>query len=111
METFFCDYAKEIHADLSTITYKPNSFLHILTQGYHIGGHTRVVERWIANAPSTQIHSVVILKPSSDSLNSLKNNVYAKNGEFIAFDNALNLAQRALNLRKLAKNLAAFIKK
>lgn len=102
LEKVFTDYAKRLKANLSGIKYKPNSFLHILTEGYRAGGHTRVVERWIENAPLTQSHSVVILKHNGAVLDTLAKNTAEKNGEFIIFDTSLNLKSRALKLRELA---------
>lgn len=102
LEKVFTDYAKTLNLNLNGITYKPNSFLHILTEGYGAGGHTRVVERWIENAPATQNHSVVILKHNGAVLDTLVKNIYNKNGEFIIFDTTLSLKDRALKLRKLA---------
>lgn len=102
LETVFTDYAKSLKVDLSKINYKANSFLHVLTEGFHSGGHTRVVERWIENAPKSQLHSVCIIKPNDSNLNTLKSNVKDKKGEFITFDNALTLKERALKLRLLA---------
>lgn len=102
LEKVFTDYAKTLNLNLNGITYKPNSFLHILTEGYGAGGHTRVVERWIENAPATQNHSVVILKHNGAVLDTLAKNTYDKNGKFIIFDTTLSLQDRALKLRKLA---------
>ena len=102
LEKVFTDYAKSLKANLSGIQYKPNSFLHILTEGYVAGGHTRVVERWIENTPFSQSHSVVILKHNGAVLETLTKNIANKNGEFIIFDTSLNLKDRALKLRKLA---------
>lgn len=101
LEKVFTDYAKSLKINLSGIKHKPNSFLHILTEGYGTGGHTRVVERWIENAPITQSHSVVILKHNGAILETLAKNIANKNGEFIIFDTSLNLKDRALKLRKL----------
>lgn len=102
LEKFFTDYAKSIKIDLSNIEYKKNSVLHILTEGYTTGGHTRVVERWIENAPEEQIHSVAITTPNNAPLDTLKNNAKAKNGYYIPFDNDISLKEKAVKLRKLA---------
>lgn len=101
IENVYTDYAKTIRIKIDNISYKPNSFLHVLTEGYKTGGHTRVVERWIENAPSEQIHSVVIIRPCDSSLEDLQKLSIEKNGEFVKYDNTWSLQEKALNLRKL----------
>ena len=102
MEKFYTDYAKSIDIDSYDIEYKSNSFLHVLTTGNVTGGHTRVVERWINNAPENQIHSVVFINPNKDDMSVLEYNVKEKNGECIYFNKSLSMKEKALKLRKLA---------
>ena len=45
LENFFLDFAKKIKIDLRDIVYGKNSVLHVMSEGYKTGGHTRVVER------------------------------------------------------------------
>lgn len=101
IEKFYTDYAQSIDIDNYDAEYKSGSFLHVLTTGNVTGGHTRVVERWISNAPVTQTHSVVFISPNKDNMSTLKDNVKAKNGECIYFDKSLSLEQKALKLREL----------
>ena len=102
LESFFVEYAKSIKVDLSDIKYKKGSVLHVLTSGYETGGHTRVVERWIQNAPTNQVHSVVQTKTTDDKLVTLKNKIKAKNGYFISLENRLPIDEKVIKLRKLA---------
>lgn len=102
LEKFFVDFAQSIKVDLSDIQYKKNSILHVLTCGYKTGGHTRVIERWIENAPANQIHSVIQLKPNRSNLIALENSVKSKNGEFVSLDNSLSVREKAIELRKMA---------
>lgn len=101
IEKVYTDYAKTIHIDLQEIGYQENSFLHVLTEGYQTGGHTRVIERWIENAPAEQKHSVVIVKPNVSPLEELKKLTQQKNGEFIKYDNNWSIKEKALKLRRL----------
>ena len=101
LETFFTDYAKSIDIEEKDIAYVPNSFLHVMTQGSLRGGHTRVVERWIDNAPKTQKHSVVFIKKLKYDLSDLKKNIKNKNGEYICLDKGQSLEEKALELRRL----------
>lgn len=41
--------------------YKKDSVLHVMTVCLPVGGHSRIVERWIARAPAFERHSVIIL--------------------------------------------------
>lgn len=102
LENFFLDFAKKIKVDLKDINYEKDSILHVMSMGYETGGHTRVVERWIENAPNNQKHSVVFTWNNSSKLTTLENNVKNKNGEIITFDSKMSLAQKATELRKLA---------
>lgn len=101
LENFFTDYAKTLKTDIKNIEYKKNTFLHVLTEGYNTGGHTRVVERWIKNAPLNQTHSLVEIKSIGKNLTILEENIKEKNGEYIRFDNSLSLTEKALKLREL----------
>lgn len=102
LENFFIDFAKQIKVDLTDINYKKDTILHVMSEGFQTGGHTRVVERWIEHAPDYQKHSVVFTRKNSSSLKVLENNVYKRNGEYIELGNKLSIEEKAINLRKLA---------
>lgn len=86
----------------SDINYLPNSFLHVMTQAYSIGGHSRVVERWIENSPKDQKHSIFILNQKqtayTNKLNDIINN---HDGELFLLSEG-SLIDKAINLRRIA---------
>lgn len=84
--------------------FKPNSFLHVMTEPYLTGGHTRVVERWIKNSPDSQIHSLFVTKEKEiEKLpEELIKNVSNKKGEVIVLNDKDTRVQKALKLREIA---------
>ena len=103
LEKEFVDYAKTIQVELNK-TYSPNSFLHVLTVAQTLGGHTRVVEKWIEQSSSNQIHSVVCINQQDYIIpQKLKEVVNSKKGQFVVF-NYDNLRERAVKLRQIASN-------
>lgn len=101
LEKPFLDLAKTLPI-FTDVQYSPNSFLHVMTQSYTIGGHTRVVERWIDNSPVEQKHSIVLLNQQVEPIpHKLENVVHKHIGELYVF-NENSLVDRALKLRELA---------
>lgn len=105
IEAELLDVANKFEVELST-TYKSNHFLHVFTETYNIGGHTRVCERWIKNSPDSEIHSILILGQSKkeEIPKRLEQEVCKKNGEFIVFEKNDSFVNRALELRKIASS-------
>lgn len=101
--------ANELNIELEQ-NFKKNSFLHILTISYKIGGHTRVCERWIENSPAEEVHSVIILNQTDlkQVPQKLKNEVSRKNGKFILLS-AKSIFDKALELRKIASGYEKII--
>lgn len=101
LEQPFLDLAKTISTSANT-EYIPNSFLHVMTQAYKGGGHTRVVERWVATSPKDQKHSIILLEQRdvafSDNLMAV---VSTHNGELIVLKEN-DLINRATKLREIA---------
>jgi hypothetical protein len=101
LEKPFLELADKIKMPIG-IQAKPKSFLHVMTQAYTTGGHTRVVERWIDSSPKEQIHSVVLLE-QKDRLypETLKSYTEEHNGNLYVYDTT-DLVERATKLRELA---------
>lgn len=101
LEKPFLELAEQIGTPKG-ITYKPHSFLHVITTAYCVGGHTRVAERWIASSPMDEIHSVVLLSQNKEPIpERLRTVVADHHGELIIFDNT-DIETRATQLRKTA---------
>lgn len=93
--------ANKIELPLSN-EYTKDSFLHILTEPYTWGGHTRVVERWIKYSPSWTKQSVVITESNYDIAEMLfREMVHEKGGELIFLQEG-NYIEKAKMLREIA---------
>ena len=103
LEKFFIECAQKYSTEICT-DFQEKSFLHVVTNFYKRGGHSRVVEKWIKQAPDNEIHSVVLLNQqyNHDITEVLQENIKEKNGTLEIFDTRLSTIDRALELRKLA---------
>ncbi|MES2204566.1 MAG: hypothetical protein V4496_05015 [Pseudomonadota bacterium] len=102
---------KQFEQDLTTIScelinnalpeYKDNNHvLHVLTEVYHTGGHTRVVDNWIKTM-SNQQHSIIINHSAGEIPAFLKNAVHNSQGDII-INNETSLIDKAKFLAKIA---------
>lgn len=102
LEKFYCDCAKQIKTDISNIEYEKNSVLHVATLTCNIGGHSRVIERWVELAPEHQKNSVVLLNQTCEIPSKLKENIEKKNGLLYVLDKQAGFLEKAKQLRELA---------
>ncbi len=102
IEDVFLELANTKTINCSKITHKEKTFLHVLTTAYTVGGHTRVVEKWIQQADASESHSVVILQQGRNVLPPLlEKYVHEKNGSLTLFKEK-ELLKSALHLRTIA---------
>ena len=79
----------------------PECVLHVLTQAYNIGGHTRLVWRWIEKDSARQ-HSIVLTQHGEMPLpHQLRTAASNSGGRLICFDPSKNLLALALELREM----------
>ena len=103
LEKVFVDLSNTISIS-HNIDYSENSFLHVMTQAYLVGGHTRVVERWVENSPKSQKHSIVLLDQQDVPFpKTLRNSAMNHNGELFVFEEN-DIIGRATKLRELASS-------
>lgn len=82
------------------------NILHVLSQGYDAGGHTRVLERWI-RMDSEAVHSIMVTLNSKTNPQWLRDAAIDSGGWYHTLDTlALGLCQRAKVLRDWAANWA-----
>ena len=102
LENFYCDLAKTIDNKAKFSEFEKNNILHVMTLSCKVGGHTRVVEKWINLAPDYQRHSVALLDQICEIPQKLKDNIKNKNGELYIFNKDDDIFQKAIKLRELA---------
>jgi glycosyltransferase involved in cell wall biosynthesis len=101
IETALLKLASEIDAAAAG-PFQPNSILHVMTQTYLEGGHTRLVENWISFPVENHVHSVVITHHGdSDIPRRLTETVHRRHGGVYKL-NAHHPIQKAVDLRRLA---------
>lgn len=78
------------------------STLHILSQAFKGGGHTRVVERWICASPNSEKHSILITR-GGEPTEALQAGVAVHKGEIFIqkkFSSLIGRAQQILEISR-----------
>lgn len=79
--------------------------LHILSRSYLKGGHTRFVERWMASACDSEVHSVFITDQHADHEITplIRKQVECHQGELVVADKHCSVVARATQLRQIGQ--------
>ncbi|MEG0024261.1 MAG: hypothetical protein RR719_02795 [Akkermansia sp.] len=105
VEDVFLEIAKKHTIENLNESFEKDSFLHVMSESYKTGGHTRVVERWIELSPDTQHHSLVFTWNEDQEIPPrLINAVKNKSGQVINLKNNLSDLEKGLQLRELASH-------
>lgn len=102
LERYYLNIAEEIKVELSE-EYDKGSVLHIMTEAYERGGHTRVVERWIGFADLAEKHSVFFTTSTTKNVPSLlEKEVLSRNGEIVQLPINMPIQEKGKKLREYA---------
>ncbi len=96
------ELAETIHSDCGNIKYEAGSVLHVMTTAYKVGGHSRVVERWIKADGKTRNHSIVITNQKDNDCPQWLEDICNESGGRLISLYEDDLLKRAKTLRLLA---------
>lgn len=103
IEKVFLKLAQQHTIRNCSIKHQKDNILHVMTECYQSGGHTRVVERWIAGAPSKQKHSLILTNSKNKIIPSYLSDVIKEHhGEIKFLSNKEHDIAKALQLRQYA---------
>lgn len=102
LESVFTRIAEEIDCPELENTYRKDSILHVMTESYATGGHTRVVERWVKLSEGEQ-HSLVLTSNCHQTVpDELVAVIKAREGKIIRLEDSLNDIEKGIELRCIA---------
>ncbi len=109
IEAIFIEFAQLLPPCVTT-HIKEKSVLHVMTEPYHVGGHTRVVERWIEQSACDEKHSVVFTRADNgEASTKIKNLVSARGGGVFSIYENSELSQKAFLLKQIASSYEVII--
>ena len=102
LEQFFLDLATQYPLPSPLPKYKKNTVLHVMTEAYATGGHTRVVERWIALDGVRRKQSLLLTENAGQLPTLLQEVIEGADGQIYRLNDDLNPIEKGLSLRKIA---------
>lgn len=110
-------YSKELEQELLKIgrsipfscpnRFNKKSYLHIMTEAFQTGGHTRVCERWIEFSDKNECHSLLLTDQKTPIPKSLVKVVSKKSGRVYNLNS--NPAAKINQIRKIASGFEKII--
>jgi hypothetical protein len=89
---------------------KKKHVLHVMTEGFEYGGHTRLVSAWIKNTLDTTVNSVVMTVQQNPLPEDLASSIAASGGKWQSLAAiSTNLLVRSFLLRQLSRNWADIV--
>jgi len=82
--------------------FNKNTFLHVMTECSNIGGHTRIVEKWMNASSKEEVHSLLLIKQKTEIPEWLTLSTNTKQGTIYKLPINNSTIQKALELRKTA---------
>lgn len=102
IESVYLELARKIHTPVKS-TFSEGSTLHVITECYGVGGHSKVVERWISNSGNNEKHSIVFTGQAMHAIpHDFLKLVEDKNGRIISLSSAKLTSSKAKRLRYIA---------
>lgn len=91
----------------NTNWFNEKSYLHIMTEAFQTGGHTRVCERWIEFSDENECHSLLLTDQKTPIPKSIEKVVSEKSGKVYNLDS--HPAAKINQIRKIASGFEKII--
>lgn len=85
-------------------TYQKNSFLHVMTECFETGGHTRIVEKWINASDEDEKHSLLLIQQHAKIPDWLLKAMQNKSGDLYNLTKDTEELEAARELRKISSS-------
>ena len=110
IEQILLRISEGIKCSISAKETNKTSYLHVMTKAYKVGGHTRVIERWIEWGDQSEIHSVLTTEMSIERWpERLKLAVAKKSGQTYSLASEASFVGKACKLRQIASQYSVII--
>ncbi len=84
--------------------FQPNTFLHVMTEAYAVGGHTKIVEKWVEAALVGEKHSLILTRQNVQLPASLSQCIGQHGGDIYTLKSTMSPLEKAKELRSIASS-------